>query len=154
MRVLPVIGLIQPFAPTARTRAAVRHVMPGADTPVAMAVEVPSGVSTVHLPAVSAPLRSDGGLGDTRAQTRGVLRAIEAMLRRIDLAVGDIIGLRVALVGVPGRDGRMDLEGFSAAYREFFGASAQPVRSVMQVVALADPSWLVEIEATAARPAR
>lgn len=40
-------------------------------------------------------------------------------------------------------------------YTQFFGTKAQPnrsVRSAMQVAALANPAFLVEIEATAVRP--
>ena len=53
--------------------------------------------------------------------------------------------------GVPA--GRMDSEGFSAGYAQFFGTAAQPhlvARTRAQVVGLVNPGWLVEIEAIAA----
>jgi enamine deaminase RidA (YjgF/YER057c/UK114 family) len=40
-------------------------------------------------------------------------------------------------------------------YRQFFGTPQQPnlpSRSAMQVAALVNPGWLVEIEVTAVRP--
>jgi hypothetical protein len=79
----------------------------------------------VHLRAVSrcprAPHPPAWG-GDTRAQTAGVLRSIEASLRRSThhgrrCALG-----RFFLVGDPGRGGRMDFECSWKAYREHFRA--------------------------------
>jgi enamine deaminase RidA (YjgF/YER057c/UK114 family) len=49
----------------------------------------------------------------------------------------------------------MDFAGFMQGYTQFFGTPAQPnlpVRSAMQVAALANPGFLVEIEVTAVRP--
>jgi enamine deaminase RidA (YjgF/YER057c/UK114 family) len=49
----------------------------------------------------------------------------------------------------------MDFAGFMEGYKQFFGTPAQPnlpVRSAMQVAALASPGFLVEIEVTAVRP--
>ena len=40
-------------------------------------------------------------------------------------------------------------------YSKFFGTEAQqllPVRSAVEVAALANPGWLIEIEVSAARP--
>jgi enamine deaminase RidA (YjgF/YER057c/UK114 family) len=51
----------------------------------------------------------------------------------------------------------MDFEGFMKGYTKFFGTKEQPKlpsRSVFQVVALANPVWLVEIEVTAIRKER
>lgn len=153
MRVLPVIALIPTLATPAAPNEIVRHRTPGSDVPVASAVEVQGGVSMVHLSGVAPPLaRSD--LGDTRAQTISVLGTIEATLARLGLDLGDIVRMQVSLVGDPARGGRMDAEGFMDAYRGFFGTPFQPnlpARTVVQVAALANPDWLVEIEVSAAR---
>ncbi len=157
MRVLPVISLISPFASPAAQQDVVRHRLPGSDLPVAMAVEVPAGASMVHLAPVTPPLQPDGEAGDTRAQTREVFRRIESTLRRLDLSLGDVVRLRVFLCPDPAKGGEVDFAGFNAGYREFFGTRQQPnlpVRSVVQVAGLADPDWLVEIEASAARQKR
>jgi enamine deaminase RidA (YjgF/YER057c/UK114 family) len=93
--------------------------------------------------------------GDTRAQTKSVLDRIEAALRSIGLGLGDVVRMQVFLVGDPDKAGRMDFEGFMAAYTERYGTAAQPnlpARSVMQVAGLVNPGWLVEIEVTAVRP--
>lgn len=156
MRAVPVISLI-PTAMRSTAEPVTRHRMPGSDQPVAMAVEVPGGTTLVQLSSASPPLRPEGGFGDMRAQTRGVLRSVEGMLHRLGLGLGDVVRLQVFLVGDPARGGAVDHAGFAAAYREFFGTSRQPhlpARTVVQVAGLADPGWLVEIEATAARARR
>ena len=104
----------------------------------------------------AAPAGSVQRYGDTAAQTRSVLRKIEAQLAQHGLGLGDVVMMRVFLVAPPGQ-ARMDFAGMMTAYREFFGTAAQPkqpARSTMQVAGLVDPGWLVEIEATAATPAR
>lgn len=161
--------MIRPIALAAAILAAapvaaqdvVRHRTPGSNFPIAMAVEVPAGATTVMVsgmvPAVAdanAPRNSLAAFGDTRVQTVSVLTRIEASLRSIGLSLGDVVRMQVFLVGDPGRGGRMDFEGFMAAYTEYFGTAAQPnlpARSVMQVAGLVNPGWLVEIEVTAVR---
>ena len=67
----------------------------------------------------------------------------------------DVVTRTVFLVGDPATGGRMDFAGLMEAYREQFGTAAQPnlpTRSAVQVSALANPGWLVEIEVTAVRP--
>lgn len=148
-------------AAPAAAQDVVRHRTPGSNFPIAMAVEVPAGATTVMVsgmvPAVAdanAPRNSLAAFGDTRAQTVSVLTRIEASLRSIGLSLADVVRMQVFLVGDPGRGGRMDFEGFMAAYTEYFGTAAQPnlpARSVMQVAGLVNPGWLVEIEVTAVR---
>ena len=127
--------------------------MPGWDVPVAMAVEVPASTTLIHLSSAAPPLRPEGGFGDTHAQTLGALRAVEGMLHRLGLGLGEVIRLQAFLVGDPTMEGRMDLAGFDAAYRQLFGTRRQPnlpARTVVQVMGLASPGQMVEIEATAA----
>jgi enamine deaminase RidA (YjgF/YER057c/UK114 family) len=138
-----------------------RHPIPNSDFPIAQAVEVPAGLTMVHLSGAVPPVANPDAArdtaeawGDTRTQTAGTLRVIEATLRRLNLTMGDVVRMQVFLVGDPARGGRMDFDGFMAAYREHFGTQAQPnlpVRSVMQVAGLVHPRWLVEIEVSAVR---
>ena len=131
-----------------------------ADAPIMSSVEVPAGSRLVYVSGTvpeaidtSAPAGSVQRYGDTAAQTRSVLRRIEAQLGRHGLTLGDVVMMRVFLVAPPGA-GRMDFAGMMTAYREFFGTAAQPnrpARSTMAVAGLVDPGWLVEIEVTAAR---
>ena len=140
----------------------IRHRTPGSTFPIAMAVEVPAGRATVMVsgmvPGVTNPAaerNSVAAFGDTRAQTANVLDRIENALKSINLGLGDVVRMQVFLVGDPSRGGRMDFEGFMAAYVERYGTAAQPnlpARSVMQVAGLVNPGWLVEIEVTAVRP--
>ena len=149
-------------APPVAAQDVVRHRIPGSDFPIARAVEVPAGRTTVYVsgavpPVVEAgaPAEAAARFGDTRTQTRGTLAAIGRTLEAMGLSMGDVVKMQVFLVGDPQRGGRMDFAGFMDGYREFFGTAAQPnlpARSVMQVAGLVNPGWLVEIEVTAVRP--
>jgi enamine deaminase RidA (YjgF/YER057c/UK114 family) len=140
----------------------VRHRTPGSNFPIARAVEVPAGRTTVYVSGAVPPVvdqqaqtEAVARFGDTRTQTRGTLASIGRTLEALGLGMGDVVKMQVFLVGDPQRNGRMDFAGFMDAYQEFFGTSAQPnlpARSVMQVAALVNPGWLVEIEVTAVRP--
>ena len=131
-------------------------------SPISTSVAAPPGSLLVYVSGTvpdpvdaSAPQGSVQRFGDTAAQTRSILRKIEAELRAQGLGLGDVVMMRVFLVAPPGQS-RMDFMGMMTAYREFFGTQAQPLRparSTMQVAGLVDPGWLVEIEATAAAPA-
>jgi enamine deaminase RidA (YjgF/YER057c/UK114 family) len=132
-------------------------------SPILSSAEVPAGHRLVYVSGTvpdpadpSAPAGSVQRFGDTAAQTRSVIRKIEAELAQHGLGLGDVVMMRVFLVAPPGQP-RMDFQGMMTAYREYFGTAAQPnrpARSTMQVSGLVDPGWLVEIEATAAAPGR
>ena len=129
------------------------------ESPISASVELPQYSRLVYVSGTvpdpvdaNAPPGSAQRYGDTAAQTRSVLRKIEAQLRQHNLSLRDVVMMRVFLVAPPGQ-ARMDFAGMMSAYREFFGTEAQPMRparSTMQVAGLVDPGWLVEIEATAA----
>ena len=151
------------LAPCVASAEVVRHKLPNNSTfPIAAAVEVPAGATTVYLsgtvPPVAdaaAPANTPAAYGNTQVQTVNVLKAIETQLKGLGLTMGDVVKMQVFLVGDPAMDGRMDFGGFMKGYSEFFGTQAQPnlpVRSTMQVAALANPGFLVEIEVTAVRP--
>jgi enamine deaminase RidA (YjgF/YER057c/UK114 family) len=140
----------------------VRHPIPGSDFPISAAVEVPAGKSMVYLSGMvppvadkSAPKDSVRAYGDTETQTVGVLRRIQAQLESLHLSMGEVVKMHVYLVGDPGQGGKLDFAGFMRGYTQFFGTPRQPnlpVRSAVQVAALAAPGMLVEIEVTAVRP--
>jgi enamine deaminase RidA (YjgF/YER057c/UK114 family) len=140
---------------------AIRHKIPGSDFPIAMAVEIPSDATVVNLsgavPTVINPKAAKGSIeayGNTEEQTISSLSAIEKNLNSIGLTMSDVIKMQVFLTGDPKLSGKMDFEGFMKGYRKFFGTKEQPnlpTRSVVQVAALANPSWFVEIEASAVR---
>jgi enamine deaminase RidA (YjgF/YER057c/UK114 family) len=142
--------------------AVIRHKTPGSNFPIAAAVEVPAGKTTVYVsgkvPSVvdaSAPRDSVTAYGDTKTQTISVLKIIEAQLKDLGLTMGDVVKMQVFLVGDPAKEGKMDFGGFMEGYSQFFGTEAQPnlpARSTMQVAGLVSPGFLVEIEVTAVRP--
>jgi len=127
--------------------------------PISTSVSVPTGSRLVYVSGTvpdvadaAAPEGSTARFGDTETQTRSILKKIDAALAAQGLGLGDVVMMRVFLVGPPGQ--RMDFAGMMKAYREFFGTVKQPnkpARSTMQVTGLVDPGWLVEIEVTAAK---
>lgn len=145
MRALPIIPLIPTTPPgSAARKGAVRHL------PTADAIEVPPGITLLHL-APEAP----GGPGDTHAQSRAALDAIAARLALLGLGFGDLVRLQVALAPDPQHADTADRAGFEAAWHEAQGqpAPAHAVLSILQVTGLGARDRLVAIEATAARPA-
>ena len=159
MRLWPLFAAAAFVASSANAQE-IRRVGPP-EAPIMGSVEVPPGSRLIYVSGTvpdvadaTAPQGSVERYGDTAAQTRSVLRKIEAQLRQHGLGLGDVVMMRVFLVAPPGQP-RMDFAGMMTAYREFFGTAAQPnrpARSTMQVGGLVDPGWLVEIEVTAAAP--
>ena len=139
----------------------VRHPAPDPAAPILIGVTVPAGAQTLLLsgqvpPAVdpAADPATIAAYGDTRTQTIGVLHKIEAALKAQGFGLGDVVKLDVYLVGDPAKGGKLDFAGFSQGYAQFFGTAAQPskvARTTVQVAAVANPGFLVEIEATAAK---
>lgn len=129
--------------------------------PIVESVTVPATAETLYLSGEVASLDSGAaqagaphGYGDTEAQTMRVFGKIQQTLARRGYGLGDVVKLTVFLVGVPERQGRLDLAGFTRAYLRFFGTAEQPnlvARTTVQVAALGDPGYLVEIEAVAAK---
>lgn len=146
----------------AMAQEVIRHPLPNGSTfPISAAVEVPPGKTLVYLSGMVAPLLdataakdSVAAYGNTQAQTVGALKAIQSELEQLHLTMGDVIKMQAFLVGDPAQGGRMDFAGFMQGYTQFFGTATQPhlpVRSALQVAALANPGYLVEIEVTAVR---
>jgi enamine deaminase RidA (YjgF/YER057c/UK114 family) len=93
--------------------------------------------------------------GDTKAQTVDALTKLGAALKGQGFSLGDVVMMRVFLVGDPALGGKMDFTGMMAGYTQFFGSKDQPnkpARTTVQVAGLAAPGSLVEIEAQAVRP--
>jgi enamine deaminase RidA (YjgF/YER057c/UK114 family) len=139
-----------------------RYKLPnGNPFPISAAVEIPAGKTLVFLsgmvPPVSDPKSAKDSIaayGDTETQTIGALNQIKAELESLHLSMGSIVKMQAFLVGDPAKGGKLDFEGFMAGYTQFFGTPSQPnlpVRSALQVAALANPGFLVEIEVTAVR---
>ena len=152
------------FATASAANAAdvVRHPLPGGNTfPIARAVEVPAGKTIIfHSGTTPAPLdpKAEAGTaaywGDTKAQALSTFARIKESLDAMKLDFGNVVAMTVYLVGDPAKGGRMDFEGFMAAYTQYFGTKEQPnlpARSTVQVVGLVQPGMLVEIEVQLAK---
>ncbi len=144
----------------AQAQEVIRHKLPDSDFPIARAVEIPAGKTTVYLsgavPSVAdaaADPKTAAAWGDTKTQTVSVLNGIDASLKDLGLTMGDVVKMQVFLVAPEGAPA--DFAGFMEGYTQFFGTAEQPnlpARSAMIVDQLVNPNWLVEIEVTAVRP--
>lgn len=138
-----------------------RTPIPNSNFPISVAVTVPAGAETVYFSGVlpdvadaAAPKGTPAAYGDTQAQTHSVLRKLQAALAAEGLTFGDVVQLRVFLVGDPQRDNKLDFNGLNAAFGQYFGTAAQPgkpARTAVQVAALPAPGALVEIDLVAVR---
>jgi enamine deaminase RidA (YjgF/YER057c/UK114 family) len=153
-----ILGLLAVALISGAAAPLIRHDAPG--FPIASSIEVPPGASTIYLSGMgadvanpAAPKMTLAAYGDTETQTRSALTKIAASLAALHLGLGDVVQMHVFLAADPAL-GKMDFAGMMKAYTEFFGTKAQPnlpTRSAMQVAALANPGWLVEIEVVAVR---
>jgi len=162
MQKIAAIAMLLAIPAFAHAQDVTRYKLPNSNFPISAAVEVPAGKSIVFLsgmvpPVVDAkaPKDSAAAYGDTKTQTIGVLSAIQKQLQSMHMDMGDIVAMHAFLVGDEAHGGHMDFAGFMAGYTQFFGTKTQPklpARSAMQVAALANPGFRVEIEVTAVRP--
>jgi formylglycine-generating enzyme required for sulfatase activity/enamine deaminase RidA (YjgF/YER057c/UK114 family) len=155
------LRLAQTLEPLPEQPAVQRHTLP-APSPILEGVTIAAGAETLHLsgqvPSPIDPAKRDKAedWGDTRTQTISVLNRIKDSLAKHGYTMSDVVKLTVFLVGDPRLGGKMDFAGMNAGYGEFFGTPANPAlvaRTTVQITALANPFFLVEIEAIAARAA-
>jgi len=156
-----IAGALMSLTLTAQADSIKRIDPPGSNFPISQLVTVPAGSHLTFvsgtLPDVADAQAAKGSIaayGNTETQTRSVLGKLRTALRGQGLDLGDIVQLRVFLVGDPANGGHLDFAGLQAAYTEFFATAEQPrkpTRTAIQVVALPLPGALVEIEAIAAK---
>jgi enamine deaminase RidA (YjgF/YER057c/UK114 family) len=128
---------------------------------IASVVTVPAGYDTIYVSGMTPPMLDPKGdpaltatFGDTKTQTLGVLKRIEDALKSQGATMGDVVMMRVLLVGDPAKGGKMDFAGMMESYKTLFGTAEQPnkpSRITSQVSSLVMPGMLVEIEVQAAR---
>ena len=127
--------------------------------PIAQAITVPPGYSTVYVSGmVPSPINGTADkYGNTEAQTESVLKKIDEALKAEGLGFGDVVNMKVYLVGDPTLGGKMDFAGMMKTYSKYFGTAEQPnkpTRATVQVQALVNPAYLVEIEVVAVKKAQ
>src|SRR5262245_16078517 len=110
----------------------VRHKLDN-NFPIARVVEVPAGKTIYfHSGTTPAPLdpKATAGSpeywGDTKTQALSVFGRLKESLDKAGLGFKDTVALTVYLVGDPAKGGKMDFEGFMAAYTQYFGTAEQP----------------------------
>lgn len=158
MRKILIAAALAAFAGAAH--AQVVHIGPPA-SPIAQAVKVPAGYETLYVSGITPPPLNAGApqgtapeFGDTKTQVTGILKRIEDILKAQGYGFGDVVMMRVFLVGDPAKGGKMDFAGLMEAYTQAFGTPAQPnkpARITMQIVSLVQPGMLAEIEVQAAK---
>jgi 2-iminobutanoate/2-iminopropanoate deaminase len=155
------LSMSSPLVLHAHPAAEIKRIKGDAQSPILSGAIVPAGTTLYYLsgqvPAVSDPSKPAGTIeayGDTKTQAISIFGKIQKLLADQGMTLGDVIKLTVYLVGDPKNGSKLDFKGFSEAYAQFFGTPTQPnlvSRTTLQVVALASPAFLVEIEATAAK---
>ena len=157
-----VVGALALTAGAAGAADIVRHSLgPNNNFPIARAVAVPAG-KTIFFHSGMTPQPADPKAtagtpeywGDTKTQAVSVFNRIKESLTSLGLGFGDVVAMTVYLAGDPAKGGRMDFEGFMAAYTQHFGTKEQPnlpARSTVQVAGLVAPGMLVEVEVQLAK---
>jgi enamine deaminase RidA (YjgF/YER057c/UK114 family) len=156
-RLLTMVMVLAGVSATASAEDVVRHPLTNGSTlPIARAVSVPASYETIwHSGTVPRPADpkatqwTPAYWGDTKAQSLSVFAQLKDSFDSLGVGFGDVVKMTAFLVGDPALGGRMDFEGFMAAYRQYFGTREQPnlpARSTVQVAALGSPGMLVEIE--------
>ena len=84
------------------------------------------------------------GSGDFYAQTRFVLQKIEKVLHQAGFTLSDVVRTRMFVTDIS------HWEEIGKAHGEFF-SQIKPATSMIEVSALIDPEYLIEIEVTAIR---
>lgn len=146
---------------TVATASINRLPIPGSDFPISRGVEIPPGSEILYVSGAVPQLidadadpNSREAYGDTKRQTETVLESIKQNMESVGWSLGDIVMMRVYLVGDEATGGRLDFGGFMEGYSQYFGTPEQPnkpARAVVEVAGLIRPGWRVEIEAQAAR---
>ena len=110
-------------------------------------IVVSRGGALVHLSGQVAGDADEqiGGAGDLAAQTRRALANVEMAVRAAGGTRADIVSLRIYIVAGQMGQGRIIREALLA----FFDPMHLPVSTWIGVVALANPDFLIEIEAAA-----
>ena len=82
------------------------------------------------------------GKGDCYAQTKFIIQKIEKVLRQADFKLEHVVRTRMFVTDIS------HWEEIGKAHGEFF-KNIKPVTSMLEISALIDPDYLVEIEVTA-----
>ena len=130
--------------------------------PILQGVVVPPGAEFFYLsgqvaspidPAKPAAQLTPADFGDTRTQTISILNTIKGILESHGYKMSDLIKMTVFCKADP-KLGTLDFYGMNDGFKQFFNTRDNPhtvARSAVQVAALANPNFLLEIEVVAAK---
>lgn len=128
------------------------------DARFATSISVPATAELVFFSGALAPPSAPGAAvtveATTESQATAIFRDMEAKLKAQGLGLGDIVNMKIYLMGDPAKGGAMDFAGLNAAYGRVFGTPSQPhrpTRSTFQIAGIAVPGALVEIDIVAVR---
>ena len=128
---------------------------------ISTGVGVPAGRAYFWTSGTGAPVIKKEGTtvyeryGDTYVQGAATLKTLAALLAKQGLTMSDVVYLRVYVAPDAAKSGKPDFPAWFKAYGEVFNTKDNPVktaRSTVGVAALANPDWLIEIEAVAVYP--
>jgi 2-iminobutanoate/2-iminopropanoate deaminase len=109
-------------------------------------VEQPANARTLWISG-QVGTRPDGTIApDCAGQAEQIMQNIDAILAEAGMGFGDLVKLNAYLVNAA------DIPAF-APIRAKHLAGAKPAMTTVVVTALAQPSWLIEVEAVAAKAA-
>jgi enamine deaminase RidA (YjgF/YER057c/UK114 family) len=132
---------------------------------ISQGVAIPAGaavfmVSGILAPAIDTSAKSDDraryGL-DTKTQAIGIFNTMQKQLGDHGLSLKDVVYIRAYLVGDANKGGKLDVDGWNEAYKQFFGTAENPnktARATLGVAALVAPQFLLEVEAVAVYPTK
>lgn len=156
---LPLAALLTPLA----AQAQVTKIKSNPQALILDAADVKAGTDMIFLSGqLASPLdptkpmselKSIEDFGDTKTQTISVLGKIKSLLEKQGYAMSDLIKLTLFVAADP-KLGKLDFAGANDGFKQFFGTAENPTtvaRSTFQVAALVAPTYLIEIEAIAAK---
>ncbi|MFQ5958169.1 MAG: RidA family protein [Alphaproteobacteria bacterium] len=126
---------------------AVKHIQPTAlhETPGYTHVVVGGGLAFISGQVALDRERRLVGRGDVEAQAAQAFENLEAALAEVGAGLGDVLRLNTYVTDAA------HVAGFRTV-RDRVLPTPQPASTLVVVEALADPAWLIEIEAVAALP--
>ena len=161
LKVLAAGAAVALLAASAHAQTKIEH-NGDAKAAIASSVFVPANYDTLYVSGMTppvidpnAPKGTKASFGDTKTQATGVFQRLEDELKAHGFTFGDVVQMRVYMVGDPDMGGKMDFAGMMAAYTTKFGTADQPnkpARVTSQVASLVGAGQLVEIEVQAAKP--
>ena len=155
------IGLLTCASASVSMADEVKHIGPE-QSAISTMVIVPPGYTTFYVSGLVPPtINKDAPAGSTaiyggstEVQTENVILKIKEELEKQGSGLGDVVMMRVVLVGDPALGGKMDFAGMMKSYKKYFGTTEQPnkpARITTQISSLVGEGMLVEIEVQAVK---